>query len=336
MARLAVRFALFSTLLALAAAARAQQPTLSPPPKAAAAQPAAAPAIPASADRPAEPKPSPEEQAIRANIEAFRKAFDAGNAHELAEIFTLHGELVDNEGHVIQGRSAIEKQYTSFFARRKGAKIEINVDALEFVGSKMAFEEGRTTVRFADGQTDDEVYTVIHVKGRDGWRMALARDRAADRVDAEGELERLAWMIGDWIDESPSALVETSYRWSENRRAILGDYQLRVAGKVVLTGTQRIAWDPLAKAMRSWVFDSQGGFRDGLWARDGERWVINLHGATHDGQPSSVTNVLTVVSPDRCTWQSRDRVVSGKLLPDSEPTVVVRRPPARTPVASKP
>ena len=41
-------------------------------------------------------------------------------------------------------------------------------------------------------------------------------------------------------------------------------------------GTQRIGWDPVAGQFRSWDFDSQGGYSEGLWSRDGDRWIIKM------------------------------------------------------------
>ena len=32
-----------------------------------------------------------------------------------------------------------------------------------------------------------------------------------------------------------------------------------------MTVTQRIGWDPAAKQIRSWEFDSEGGFGEGTW-----------------------------------------------------------------------
>ena len=53
-------------------------------------------------------------------------------------------------------------------------------------------------------------------------------------------------MIGEWVDESPEALIMTSYRWTGNQCYILSEFKVQVGGRPVMTGTQRIGWDPLA------------------------------------------------------------------------------------------
>jgi hypothetical protein len=49
---------------------------------------------------------------------------------------------------------------------------------------------------------------------------------------------------------------------------------------------------------------------------------------TRDGKAASATVIMTRLSKDRLTWQSRDRVVDGEAMPDIEPVMIVRKPPA--------
>jgi hypothetical protein len=42
---------------------------------------------------------------------------------------------------------------------------------------------------------------------------------------------------------------------------------------------------------------------------------------------ASATNVITQVTKDRMTWQSRDRVVGRDVKPDIGKIVIVRQPP---------
>src|SRR6185312_13752121 len=99
------------------------------------------------------------------------------------------------------------------------------------------------------------------------------------------------------------------------------------AGKPVMSGTQRIGWDPLARQIRSWIFESDGGHGEGLWARDGNQWIVKLSGALPTGRKATSTQVITFVSKDIARWKSVDRTVGGSLLPDIEEIVLVRKPP---------
>ena len=71
-----------------------------------------------------------------------------------------------------------------------------------------------------------------------------------------------------------------------------------------MTVNQRIGWDPLARQIRSWEFDSEGGFGEGKWSRDGERWVIKHTGVRPEGRPPRPRNIM---SRERPTWCAGSR-----------------------------
>ncbi len=60
-----------------------------------------------------------------------------------------------------------------------------------------------------------------------------------------------------------------------------------------MSGVQRIGWDPALKKLRSWTFDSQGGFFKGLWTKDGDQWLLTTVGVTADSQTVTGTSVYT-------------------------------------------
>jgi hypothetical protein len=90
--------------------------------------------------------------------------------------------------------------------------------------------------------------------------------------------------------------------------------------------SQRIGWDPVAKRIRSWVFDSEGGFGESLWARDGDSWIIKATGVRPDGKIASATNVFVPAGKDAYVWRSRDRIIGDEVSPPME-VKVVRKPP---------
>ena len=38
---------------------------------------------------------------------------------------------------------------------------------------------------------------------------------------------------------------------------------MKTGGMPVLSGTQRIGWDPLNRQFKTWIFDSEGGHAEG-------------------------------------------------------------------------
>ena len=92
-----------------------------------------------------------------------------------------------------------------------------------------------------------------------------------------------------------------------------------------MSGTQRIGWDPFSKQLKAWSFDSEGGFSEGFWQRDGNRWTLKLTGVSADGRVGSATQIHTFVSDHAMTWQATDRVLGGESLPDIAEITIVRR-----------
>jgi hypothetical protein len=120
--------------------------------------------------------------------------------------------------------------------------------------------------------------------------------------------------------------VESRFRWDENKSFLLEEFQVISQGSTVLKGTQRIGWDPQARQVRSWIFDSAGGFGEAVWTQVGDDWVCRAKGVRSDGSSASATRTLTRAAQDRVIWTSTDRVDDGELLPELAVTMV-RKPP---------
>jgi uncharacterized protein (TIGR02246 family) len=279
---------------------------------------------PPAADR------SADEAAIRANVAQFVKAYNAGDAKAVAALFTPDGQIVDKEGNAAEGREAIAQTFGDLFAATPQKRIEVFVDSIRFVGADLAEEVGTTKETPAPNEPPEyDRYTVLHVK-RDGkWQMALARDEEGPAPTAHEELRQLSWLVGEWIDDGGSAVVVSSCRWSDDGNFLLQDFELRLNGRDAMKVTQRIGWDPLAKRIRSWVFDSEGGFGESVWTRDGDGWVIKATGVRPDGTTGSATNVLIPTGTDGYVWRSTDRVVADETQPAMEVKVVRKPPDAR-------
>jgi uncharacterized protein (TIGR02246 family) len=275
------------------------------------------------------PPQAADEQAIRTASDAFAKAYNAHDPKAIAALFAPDGELVDSEGNAESGRAAVERVFTAVFDEFPEAAMSIDVTSVRFPSTYLAVEDGLATVVLEPGgKAEPNRYTATHMKYQDGnWRFVAVRDLQSGAPSAAEELEQLAWMIGDWVDESPDSLNVTSFQWTDNHRYILGQFTIRVAGQPVMSGSQRIAWDPMAKTLRNWVFDSEGGFAAGVFARGQDRWMIKQSGVTRDGERVSATNTITRLSKDRFSWESRDRTQGGEPLPDVGPVTVVRKPP---------
>jgi uncharacterized protein (TIGR02246 family) len=271
---------------------------------------------------------SDDEKAIQAEFDAFGQAFQNGDAKAIAALFTEDGEAVGVEGETIQGRKAIAEHYASRFAEEPGDRFESTIESIKLLAPGIARVHGHTQLTPADGGPPVKSrFTVIEVK-RDGrWLAASVRELPEAELSHHERLKELEWLVGDWVEESESAVVFTSVGWSDDKNFLLRSFEVRVTGKPALTGTQRIGWDPLTRQIKSWVFDSQGGYGDGLWMRRGNQWVIKATGVRPDGRTATATQVLTFLNNDTLRWKSIDRTLGSEIRDDIDEIVMVRKPP---------
>lgn len=268
-----------------------------------------------------------DEQAIRAIADAFTKAFDKHDADAIAALFVPDGKAIMEDGTVVEGRKNIAQIFAQQFSETPNCKITVKIESIKFIGSDLAIEVGSTTTIPGPGEKPDlSRYTVVHIK-RDGkWLMAIARDSEGENLTCHQHLQVLEWLVGDWVDESPEAVVMTSCKWSDDKNFLMQDIQVTTNGKPTMKVQQRIAWDAVQKCIHSWVFDSEGGFGEGLWSRVGDNWMIKATGVRTDGTTASATNTVTRVSKDEYTWRSADRIVGGNIV-DPVEIRIVRKPP---------
>ncbi|HEY1784359.1 MAG TPA: SgcJ/EcaC family oxidoreductase [Pirellulales bacterium] len=276
-----------------------------------------------------------DERAVRDVVARLTKAYNGGDAEGIASLFTADGEMIDDEGTRVQGRKAIEQDFAAIFQLHPKAKIEIAIDAIRFLGPTLAIEEGTSTVAYEPGGTSESGrYQVTYVKQEGKWLTGSARELPDDETGAAA-LEQLAWLVGNWVDESPESLVKTSYHWTDNHLFLVGDFAVHIAGRAAMSGTHRIGWDPLAKKIHSWVFDSEGGFGEALWTISQtdpatgapQQWIVKMSGVTRDGSVGSATNLYTRLGEDRYSFESRDRVIGGQRSEDTPEVIVAREAP---------
>jgi uncharacterized protein (TIGR02246 family) len=269
-----------------------------------------------------------EEKAIRQIVEQFVKAYNAGDAPAAAKLFAPDAEIVDKEGLSMQGRGPLQDIFAAIFREHPKTHIAIETRSIRFVGAAAAIADGMNTVVHAPGESPLRSRCELVCLKQDGrWQIGSARDFPDEQLDGDEQLKQLEWMVGEWVDESPESLIVTNYRWTDSRQFLVGDFEMRIKGRPAMSGSQRIGWDPAEQKLRSWVFDTEGGFGQGLWTRDGNRWIVKMTGVNREGKTASATNVTTMLGKDRMTWQSRDRVVGDEVLPDTGEIHVVRKPP---------
>lgn len=272
-------------------------------------------------------KGADEEAAIRKKVEAYIAAFKNRDAKALGSLWAEDAEYIQPEtGVVYKGRREIEKYYQGLFEQQKNARLEINVDSITFPSSSQAIEIGSAKVTLPGEEPDLAIYKAIYTKKNGDWLLSQVREIDTGLPPKENEhLQALKWLIGEWVDEDEDSKIVTKSDWDKYKNFLTMHFVVTVEGKMVLEGKEIIGWDPIQNKIRSWVFDSDGGFGEGTWRKEGNTWVVESKQILDDGRRASSINVYTPMSENSFKWESTGREVGGELLPNLGPVTVERK-----------
>ena len=260
-----------------------------------------------------------DKEAIAQSAEAFVEAFHKGDAKALAAFWTPDGDYTDQTGRHLKGREGIGKAFQSFFAENKGLKIRIEGHSLRFATPEVAIEDGITYVIHPEGLPPSRArYTIVHVKKDGKWFLSSVRDAPFVPPSNHEHLRGLEWAIGEWSGENAQGDAEhLSLSWTDNQNFIIGTFSVTAKGVSVGQAIHWIGWDPQAKRIRSWIFDANGGFGEGAWSREGDKWVAKTKSVQQDGKNAAATFHLERVDADTLRLQATNRTVDGKDVPDT-------------------
>ena len=272
-----------------------------------------------------------ERAAIMKRIESYAAAFNAGDAKALAAHWLPEAVYTNPvSGVQVEGREAITKEFEAVVKQLKGAKLSVKVESIRLVSPNVAVETGTDRLVAPDGNVERSRYTAIHVKSNGQWYLDRVTEEEIPIIRSHyEELKELEWMIGRWVDADENSRIVTTCQWTRNKNFILRWFNVYVQDRVDLTGLQMIGWDPDAKQIRSWVFDSDGGFGQGRWTKKGNRWTIVTEGTLPDGGRAAATNIITCINDNQYKWKSVKRTADGQLLPNIDEVTVVRDEPGK-------
>jgi hypothetical protein len=117
-----------------------------------------------------------------------------------------------------------------------------------------------------------------------------------------------------------------TFRWSDDGNFLLGDYEITGPDQEASRSTQRIGWDPVTGRLRSWTFDSDGGFSGGEWEATADGWTVKSEATMPDGTLGSATMTIVPKDADHFAVRATDRIVAGVEEPDFELTIARRAP----------
>jgi uncharacterized protein (TIGR02246 family) len=275
-------------------------------------------------DRP--PENEAVKEAVLANDRAFEAAYAKGDVKALAGFFTEDAEYTTEDGEQLVGSAAIEESMRRAFNVDKGAKLTITPDTVRVLTPEVVVEKGSTSVTTKTGETSGALYTAIHVKKDGKWKISQLIETPLPQITPQERLKEISWLVGSWqdVDKSTALTVKSEFKWATGGNFIVRNVDVKNGEEQVLEGWQVIGWDPVEERIRSWTFDSEGGFADAYWTREGDRWLIRETGVNPDGGRTTAENTITKLSDSRFSWESGNRTLNGEPQPSVERIEVMK------------
>ena len=293
--------------------------------------------------------------AIRAAIRSYAEAFERGDGKTLAALWTPDGDIVDDEGRVLNGREAVG-QITPATKDAPRPSFRIEETNLRLLDADVAIEDGTVEVTPPGATTPLKGrFSATWVRHDGAWKLSCVRESQIGSPRDAPQLADLDWMVGDWtvVEDHPdrepvagglplvpgdSPPIEVSVRWNATRTFLLRDMTIADAAAPSSgdTGddlpamhiTQRIGWDPLSRQIVSWAFGSDGSHGEATWTRDDDTWIARTMAVLPDGTQTSSLNIYTYDGADRCTWRSVPTHVGGEHAPHVSMTMIRKPKPA--------
>lgn len=267
------------------------------------------------------------ETGAKQQADAYMEAFDVGQADKLAALWTEDAVYINFSTHeTLQGRDEIRDYFEQEFEKQNGATLAITIDHISTKEDKV-IEKGSAVVTSKNQEEHKSVFIAELVKVNDSWLLQKVVEVEIEAPLSHYEqLKELEWLMGDWSSKSDYIDFSSEFAWEDNKNFIQQRFSMEILDHKDLEGQQIIGWDPVNKKIRSWIFDSDGGYGEGSWTRQENRWYVGVAFTLPDGRRASATHIYTKTDGDSFIFTSENRYVDGKLLPNIQPLKINRTP----------
>lgn len=257
-------------------------------------------------------------------VQNYTEVWHKHDPKAIASMYSEDARFEDEYGEVHQGRVSIQELFAESSGTSEGAKLTVTVDSARMLGKDVLIIRGTSTVTQGDEASDSE-FTATLVKSGEKWLIADVSEKSlvAQTVAAD-ELSKLQALIGTWRPEGDDAKFEATAKMSLNGAFLTRKTKSLGDGEDNFTSVEVIGYDPVNDHLKSWFFDSEGGFGEGYWRQEGDKWVVHRKVTMPDGGMFSSEYHLEWGDGDHITVATISKSLNGQVLPNAEPIKIKR------------
>lgn len=266
------------------------------------------------------------EEQIKKQLQEFTAAINQ-NKVDVFPIFWTQDASLTNP---VTGEIYIGKEQIAEYLKMRNQEIKRRQLNLTFTPKSIVFPTPHqaTVVGVLDiedkGQLIQRTVRKIGFVEQNGqWYINELREiEAAPAPPVFSHLKELEWLIGSWKDTDQDATITLSAKWDKFKNFIIQNFTMETYGLEAIEGLQIIGWDPIEKHIRSWVYDSDGGFGEGVWVKNGKNWQVTLNYVLSDGSEGKSTNIYSDITDRSYRYTSIDRSINEEPLDNIQPVIV--------------
>jgi uncharacterized protein (TIGR02246 family) len=262
---------------------------------------------------------SADEEAVRQAGKDYLAAMAHGDVKALADFWTADGTYTDETGKTLKVRDMLAKSAGNMAT---APAADVSHVTIRFVTPDVAVEDGNCEMAAATGSEPVQGhYTAMWVKQNGHWKLdSLRETRTAVELSGSDELASLGVFAGEWTGKMNDSTIHISAKWDATKKFLRRDITIS-GGKVALSGTQEIGWDPLSQHIKSWMFIDDGSYSEGLWSLEGTVWMEASSRVLPSGKVSKATQVYKVPDKNTLIWKLIHGSIDGQPAQDFEVTL---------------
>lgn len=269
-----------------------------------------------------------DKEKVMQRLQDLTAAVNQDKEDVLSSFWTEDGEFSRPlTGEVIEGREDITKfvQERAKEINKRHLNFSFKPEKIDFPDPNTAVVEGISEIVDKGALLQRNARRIELVKENGQWYIDTVKEiEVAPAPPIYGHLKDLEWLIGTWVDKDEDVTITFTTNWDKFKNFIVQRFKMEVLGTVEMEGLQIVGWDPIENNIRSWVYDSDGGFGSGQWSKDGPSWKAVMNYVLSDGKKATATYKYTPVNDKSYTFAANNRTLNGEVLPNIEPVTVVK------------